>query len=267
MRISNAAPDLTEDEVFQVFVLNCKKALLFEKIASIPVGKKYAAYSTSILERLKVVFPGVEATLQYQNDIQYVCRIDLSNVHSVKIENKAPPENEYTMAMTSIYIIRLEGGRYYIGKSDNIIQRYQQHLSGQGSAWTRKYAPISLERTIENVSPFEEDKVTKEYMAKYGIDKVRGGSYVEIELSDFHKEALNMEIWAAKGHCTQCGRTGHFVKDCYAKTDASGNKIMYEDDTSDEDSSDDDTCFRCGREGHWSTECYASRDIRGRRLS
>lgn len=133
------------------------------------------------------------------------------------------------MSNTNIYVLRLEGGRYYVGKSDNVMNRYQQHLSGCGSAWTRKWKPVSLEKTIDNVSSFEEDKVTKEYMSKYGIDKVRGGSYVEVELSEFHTDALKMEIWAATNLCTQCGRSGHFVKDCHAKTDASGKKIEYDE--------------------------------------
>jgi len=136
--------------------------------------------------------------------------------------------------MTNIYILSLEGGKYYVGKSEDVIHRYQQHMNGGGSSWTRKYKPISLEKTIENASPFDEDKITKEYMSKYGIDNVRGGSYVEIELSEFHKEALKMEIWAAKDLCTQCGRAGHFVKDCYATTEVSGKKIEFED-SSEED--------------------------------
>jgi len=130
--------------------------------------------------------------------------------------------------MTNIYILSLENKKYYVGKSDNVINRYQQHMNGNGSAWTRKYKPISLIKTIENASPFDEDKITKEYMSLYGIDNVRGGSYVEIELSEFHKEALKMEIWSAKDLCTQCGRAGHFVKDCYANTEVSGKKIEFE---------------------------------------
>jgi len=196
------------------------------------------------------------------------------------------------MSNTNIYVLLLEGGRYYIGKSDNVVNRYQQHLSGSGSAWTRMYKPVLLEKTIENVSPFEEDKITKEYMSKYGIDKVRGGSYVEVKLSDFHKDALKMEIWAAKDLCTQCGRSGHFVKDCYATKDASGNKIEYEEDEDEwgcsfcdrtfttafgcgvheksckeknkktpyvnqKTSKKDSVCYRCGRPGHYSPDCYA----------
>ena len=132
------------------------------------------------------------------------------------------------MAKTNIYVLLLKDERYYIGKSNNVKNRFQQHLNGYGSAWTKKYKPIKLIKTIENISPFEEDKITKEYMSKYGIDKVRGGSYVEVELSEFHIAALNMEIWAAKDLCTQCGRKGHFVKNCYAKTDTLGNKIVFE---------------------------------------
>ena len=133
------------------------------------------------------------------------------------------------MSNTNIYVLRLKGDRYYVGKSDNVMNRYNQHIKGFGSAWTKKYKPVSLEKTIENVSPFEEDKITKEYMSKYGIDKVRGGSYVELELSKFSSDVLKMEIWGAKNLCTQCGRAGHFVKDCYAKIDILGNNIEYED--------------------------------------
>ena len=136
----------------------------------------------------------------------------------------------------SIYILRLQGGNYYVGKTVDVVKRYQEHLSGQGAQWTRKYKPISLERTIPNASPFDEDKTVKDYMAKYGIDKVRGGSYVQEELSEFHMEALKMELWAAQDKCTQCGRTGHFVKDCFAAKDVTNKKIEYEDSSEEEES-------------------------------
>jgi len=137
---------------------------------------------------------------------------------------------------TNVYVLRLQGGHYYVGKSDDVIARYQHHLDGKGSAWTKKYPPIQLVESKDDVSPFEEDKVTKEYMAKYGIDKVRGGSYCQVDLSEFHTEALKMELWGASDCCTQCGRKGHFVKDCRAKKDVMGHTIEYEDSSEEDES-------------------------------
>jgi predicted GIY-YIG superfamily endonuclease len=202
------------------------------------------------------------------------------------------------MATTNIYVLRLQGGKYYVGKSENVAKRYQQHLAGSGSAWTKLHRPVSLVKTIENVSPFQEDAITKEYMEKYGTDNVRGGSYVQVDLDDFQKETLNREKWGAKDLCTQCGRSGHFVKDCYATKDVSGNAIYEEDDSEEElwgcESCDRTfttefgcavhekfckekpakkgylkngggviSCFRCGNAGHYSTDCYASRHVKG----
>lgn len=142
--------------------------------------------------------------------------------------------------MTNIYILRLEGGRYYVGKSDDVLHRYQQHINGHGSAWTRKYSPVSLEKIIPGASPFDEDKVTKEYMYKYGIDKVRGGSYVEMELSDMQRTSVYKEIWGANDCCTQCGRLGHFVKSCYASIDVLGNPIVRDEEEEGEDDEDEE---------------------------
>jgi predicted GIY-YIG superfamily endonuclease len=173
------------------------------------------------------------------------------------------------MSKTNIYVLRLEGGNFYVGKSNNVMLRYQEHLSGGGSDWTRKHKPVALDKTFDNVSPFEEDKITKEYMAKYGIDKVRGGAYVTAVLSDFQRDALNMEIWAAQDCCTNCGRKGHFIADCNAKTDASGNKIVYEQPfvkpikVIHKKSSGGNSCYRCGRSGHYSNNCYAGSYVGG----
>jgi len=164
--------------------------------------------------------------------------------------------------MTNIYILSLNCGKYYIGKSNNVLKRYQQHLEGCGSAWTKKYKPIKLVETITDASPFEEDRITKEYMSKYGRENVRGGSYVGIQLTESQNNSLNRELWGEKNLCIRCGRPGHFVNNCFARTNVDGEPILSGSD-SESDCSDDGTCYRCGRHGHWSTECYARRHING----
>jgi predicted GIY-YIG superfamily endonuclease len=199
------------------------------------------------------------------------------------------------MATTNIYVLKLERGKWYVGKAADVESRYQQHCSGKGSAWTKKYAPVELVETIRDVSPFEEDKKTKELMAKHGIANVRGGTYVTEELTPEQSLSLKQEIWGAKDCCTRCGRSSHFVKSCVAQKDVDGDTI-YEDDDSEDDvwecskcGEEFDTeaqaerheaccrvrnvssfrggsgqkCYRCGRAGHYANTCYANTSVSG----
>jgi len=176
--------------------------------------------------------------------------------------------------MTNIYILKLQHGKYYVGKTNNIKQRKQQHINGTACSWTKKHPPILVEQIIPNASDFDEDKYTKEYMAIYGIDNVRGGSYVTDELDEVQHYTVQKEIWGAKNLCTQCGRNGHFVKSCRAKTDVNGNSLVYyeceyckEDFDTEELCENHEryckskktikikTCFDCGETGHNANEC------------
>ena len=139
---------------------------------------------------------------------------------------------------TTVYVMKLASGKYYVGKTDNLDQRIDQHMSGRGAVWTQKYRPISVEKVLKNASHFDEDKVTKEYMAKYGVENVRGGTYVKEKLDYTQKETLQKEIRNATDCCTRCGREGHFVQSCYAKTAVTTKKGRKDDD--DEDDEDDE---------------------------
>jgi predicted GIY-YIG superfamily endonuclease len=124
--------------------------------------------------------------------------------------------------MEQIYILKLRAGKYYIGKTRNIEKRYEEHLTGTGSGWTKKHKPLSLLATIKSTSQFDEDKYVKEYMAKYGIENVRGGSYSNIVLDANSIATLEKEIRHSNNVCMRCGRDSHYIKECYAKTDVDG---------------------------------------------
>ena len=159
---------------------------------------------------------------------------------------------------TNIYILKLEGGNYYVGKSDNPAQRLDQHLKGKGASWTKIHRPVKLVKIIENASHFDEDKHVKELMAKFGIDKVRGGTYVQETLSEAQEESLKKEIRSATDCCTRCGQAGHFVANCWAKKEA---------DSPSPAKKSGGACYRCGRTSHWSPDCYATTHVDGYELS
>jgi predicted GIY-YIG superfamily endonuclease len=128
--------------------------------------------------------------------------------------------------MEHIYILKLGDGKYYIGKTKNVEKRWTEHITGNGSGWTKRYKPMSLIKTVVSTSYFDEDKYVKEYMSKYGIENVRGGTYSNIDLDTNCISLLEKEIRHSKNLCTRCGRDTHFIKDCYAKTDSNDNIII-----------------------------------------
>ena len=131
--------------------------------------------------------------------------------------------------MEHIYILRLSTGKYYIGKTKNVDKRWEEHISGNGSGWTKKYKTLSLIKSVVSTSHFDEDRYVKEYMEKYGIENVRGGTYSNMVLDANCIAVLEKEIRHSKNLCVRCGRGTHFVKDCYATTNSDGKAIKKED--------------------------------------
>ena len=66
--------------------------------------------------------------------------------------------------MVCIYVLQLEGGKWYVGKTDNPGMRLEDHKKGHGSQWTRKYNPVKVKKIVPDCDEYDEDKYTLKYM-------------------------------------------------------------------------------------------------------
>ena len=151
--------------------------------------------------------------------------------------------------MSIIYVLQLDNSEYYIGETGDLDRRLGQHLLGKGSEWTKN-------KTIKFIEQFEkkdlqdENKYTKQYMFKYGIDKVRGGSFTTKILSNGIISMLEKEKATASNTCYNCNKQGHYANECpviivkcpFCKGDHFGKDCNL-------------VCSYCGDKGHLLKEC------------
>jgi hypothetical protein len=112
--------------------------------------------------------------------------------------------------MTTLYVLRLTGGKYYIGKTDDVLKCYEQHLAGLGSTWTRLHPPVAIVKTEPKGN---EDATVIEYMRIYGLDNVRGGTYSDEVLPDTVLLMFQREIWRTERFKTRYGRGSDLEED------------------------------------------------------
>jgi predicted GIY-YIG superfamily endonuclease len=122
---------------------------------------------------------------------------------------------------TGIYVLALENGFFYVGKSSDIEARLQQHFSGDGAQFTRLYRPLE---EIETITPRMDDLEawerieTLEQALVHGIDKVRGHRFTSVHLSMQQRKCFFEEVVERYDLCRRCGRDSHMVNECHATT-------------------------------------------------
>lgn len=147
-----------------------------------------------------------------------------------------------------VYRLTLTEGRYYVGRTTDPKRRYAEHKSGEGSNWTRLYPPIKMEIIQADADAFDEDKYVKITMAQHGIDMVRGGQYVRVNLTPAEKHVLYKEIKNATDRCFRCGKNGHYAADCTSKQ-------VIDINTASKQRLTQRCCSYCRKPGHTRPKC------------
>ena len=152
--------------------------------------------------------------------------------------------------MVYIYSLKLKCGKYYIGKTSNPDFRIESHFNSEGSEWTKIYKPEKLLELI-NGDDYDEDKYTKIYMDKYGIDNVRGGSYTSVNLDKETKNQLVKISNSTNNRCFKCSKDGHFVINCPETKNIIQNNFK---DTKNI-IQNNFKCYVCGKNDHKKEDC------------
>jgi hypothetical protein len=81
------------------------------------------------------------------------------------------------------FAIRFKNGSYFITSADDPQNTFNDFLR-------RGYDPLTIESVIDNSESYHEWALFREYLAKYGIERVRGASYTQFNLTDVQKQTL-----------------------------------------------------------------------------
>ena len=125
-----------------------------------------------------------------------------------------------------VYILELAHGRVYVGYSSDTRRRIQQHMTGQGSAFTKAFPPtgVVLPRLgcVTGCAEAAERDETLRYMFLRGIMLVRGWKYVRVAMQDTEHNEAEGNIRELFNLCRRCGHPGHFIGHCKATFDRLG---------------------------------------------
>lgn len=174
-----------------------------------------------------------------------------------------------------VYTLQLTDNKIYVGKTtvSGFSTRMEQHFSHNGSGWTRSYRPLYVISMIPGDAGVELT-TTLQNMIKYGIDNVRGASYVKVIMNEDEKKEVQRQIWSLQDKCMECGGE-HFINQC---RQINRNLICYRCDATTHATvgcrasrkingeKAYNVCHKCGRDSHYAGDCYARTDVFGDKI-
>lgn len=92
---------------------------------------------------------------------------------------------------TTVFLVRLEHDCYYVGASVDPQKSYLGLCEGLGCAWTVLHRPLELVEQFPGVPVSEVDTIVRKQMDVRGIERVRGGSWDAVELTEKDLDAIH----------------------------------------------------------------------------
>lgn len=136
------------------------------------------------------------------------------------------------MQSTGVYVLELQKGFFYVGKSANIPKRIQQHMTSQNpstngsaqkdmsSSWCHAHGPVvavhpPMTQFTVDMDTWERDELIARMM-RHGFHRVRGWQILDVteKLSPGSYFTIRNLIMGSKDLCRQCGHFGHFATEC-----------------------------------------------------
>ena len=82
---------------------------------------------------------------------------------------KSSDGNKFFYNKYYTYVIECEDGSLYVGQTSNLINRWEQHITGQGAAWTKRHKPVRI--IHHEIFPSREEAVKREKELKTGYGR------------------------------------------------------------------------------------------------
>lgn len=114
-------------------------------------------------------------------ELLHECAVVQCNIRAMYARLKKNTAKYFT------YVLLLQGGKIYVGSSDNVYTRFYDHFSGAetSAVWVKEHGPpIRVLEVIQNSEPQDEHYKFCEYANKFGFENVRGGPYCRIVLRE-----------------------------------------------------------------------------------
>ncbi len=119
--------------------------------------------------------------------------------------------------MSGVYVLELNNNKRYVGMSENIEKRLQEHTSSNGAAFTKRHGVLKRCEVITkqdgSLETWEQNE-TLAQMIKYGINNVRGFQWVNEEISKEQASVIKTLMCGLFSLCNICGKPGHYSSDC-----------------------------------------------------